>query len=434
MSKMTSRERVRKAINHEPTDRVPIDLGSTLISGIHVLALVKLREALGLPHKIPKAQDPMSFVSVLDDDVRQALGVDCIGLYSMNTSLGVKNTQYKNWTLPNGTDILVAKDFAVTKDESTGDFLAYPQGDMNVPPSGRMTANAFYFDPIPRQEDLELKTDWNARDDYRDQYALFSDEDLKNLQQQSEKLFRETDYSLVGNFNDGGLGDIFAVPAPWLKYTKGIREPMDWYMGMHLHFDYIYDLFAMQTEIALKKLALYHEAVGDRVDVLVLSGTDFGHQEGLLISKELYRSLFLPFYRQMNDWIHSNTTWKVFTHSCGSTFDLIPDFIESGFDILNPVQVSAKNMEAEQLKTHFGKDIVFWGGGCDPQGVLPYGTPDEVYEQTKRNAEKLSAGGGFVGGNVHSIQYDVPAENIIAEFRALRDTKPTICNFGRRKI
>lgn len=424
MLRMNSRERVRRALNHEVSDRVPVDLGATDISGIHVVELVKLRAELGLPYKIPVALDPMTLIAEVDDDVRRALGIDCVGLRSKSTSLGFENKNLKKWTLPDGTDIMVGEGFAVTEDKAAGKIFAYPQGDTTVPPSACMTKGALYFDNIVRQENLDEKTEWNARADYGGQYSIMEEDALKDIQRQADELYYNTEYALVGSYGGGGLGDIFHVPGPWLKETKGIRETVDWYMGMYLHSDYIKDLFAMQTAIALKNLELYFQAVGNKILVMVLSGTDFGHQGGPLISKELYRDMFMPFYKKMTLWIHKNTEWKIFMHTCGSVFDLIPDFIESGFDILNPVQVSAKDMDAALLKEKFGKHIVFWGGGCDPQTVLPHGTPDEVYRQTKRNAELLSKGGGLIGGNVHNVQYEVPAANLIAEMKAFTDTCP----------
>lgn len=420
---MTSRERVRKAINHQPTDRVPVDLGGTSCSGIHAVALKKLREALKLEDKTPKVIDPMMFIADVDEDVRQALGVDCVGLYTKGTLLGYKNENYKPWNLPDGTEVLMGGGFACTYDED-GCAYAYPQGDTSVPPSARMTKTGFYFDNITRQEDLDAKEIWNGREDFKDQYTVFTEEDLKDLKEQADHFYNNTDYSLIGNYWNGGLGDNLHVPGAWLKHPKGIRNIADWFMYMHMEPDYYKEIFALQTEITLKNMELYYQTVGNKIDVMVHTGTDFSHQHGLLISRDMYRELFQPFHKQVNDWIHEHTQWKTFIHCCGSVTPLIPDIIDAGFDILNPVQVSADNMDAAMLKEKFGKDIVFWGGGCDPQNTLPLGTPEEVYEEAKRNAEIFSRGGGFVGGNIHNLQYGVPAENFLAEVKAIKDTTP----------
>ncbi|MCI8332891.1 MAG: methyltransferase [Clostridiales bacterium] len=420
---MTSRERVRKAINHEPTDRVPIDLGGTACSGIHAVALKKLREALKLEDRTPKVIDPMMFISDVDEDVRQALGVDCVGIYTKGTLLGYRNENYKPWNLPDGTEVLMGGGFQCTYGDD-GCTYTYPQGDTSVAPSARMTKTGFYFDNITRQEDLNKKEVWDGREDYKDQYSVFSDQDLKDIEDQVNHFYNDTEYSLIGNYWNGGIGDNLHVPGAWLKNPKGIRSIADWFMYMHIEPDYYKDAFAMITEITLKNMELYYQVAGNKLDVMVHTGTDFAHQHGLLISPDMYRELFQPYHKQVNDWIHKHTEWKTFIHCCGSVVPLVPDFIDAGFDILNPIQVSADNMDAAMLKEKFGKDIVFWGGGCDPQKTLPQGTPEEVYQETKRNAEIFSKGGGFIGGNVHNLQYGVPSENFLAEVQALKDTVP----------
>jgi uroporphyrinogen-III decarboxylase len=421
--KMNSRERVRKSIRHEAADRVPIDIGATAISGIHVSEYAKLRVHLGLEAKTVKALDPMTMIAEVDEDVRQALEADCIGLYTGDDSLGLDSREYKEWRLSDGTDILIKNDFECTRDED-GTIFAYAQGDTAYPPSARMGKSALYFDPISRQENLDAKTEWDARRDYAGMYSILSDSQLKALQQASIDLYENTDYAVIGNYGGGGLGDIFHVPAPWLKETKGIRAVEDWYMAVYLHRDYIMELFDMQTDITLKNMELYFDAVGNRIEVMVHSGTDFAHQSGIMISPELYREIYMPFYKKVNDWIHGHTDWKTFMHSCGAVSPLIPSFVAAGFDILNPVQVSASGMDARSLKEQFGNEIVFWGGGCDPQKTLPFGTPEEVRSETARNAAIFSKGGGFVGGNVHNIQYGVPIENLMAEIDALKGTIP----------
>ncbi|MBC5648815.1 uroporphyrinogen decarboxylase family protein [Christensenella tenuis] len=421
---MTSRERVKKAIRHEVTDRVPVDLGATAISGIHVSELKRLREELGLETGAIKALDPMTLIAEVTDDVREALEIDCVGLFTGADSLGLTSDTYKEWELSDGTTVLLRDDFSWTKDAETGTIYAYPQGDTSVPPSAFMSSASLYFDNIPRQEDLDKKTEWDARKDYAGMYSVLPDKDLRYLESRAKELYETTDYAIIGSYGGGGLGDIFHVPGPWLKETKGIREVEDWYMAIYLHRDYLMDLFDMQTDITLENMQRYFDAVGNRIEVMVHSGTDFAFQGGSMIAPELYREVYTPFYKKVNDWIHKNTDWKSFMHSCGSVVTLIPEFIDAGFDILNPVQVSAKDMDAVSLKEKFGDSIVFWGGGCDPQFVLPSGTPEEVYAETRRNAQAFSQGGGFVGGNVHNVQYEVPIPNLLAEFRALHDTVP----------
>ncbi len=157
------------------------------------------------------------------------------------------------------------------------------------------------------------------------------------------------------------------------------------------------------------------------MDAVFLCGTDFGTQTSTFCSADIYKSLYHPYYKRINDWIHAHTEWKTFKHSCGAVADFIPLFIESGFDILNPVQISATGMDPKTLKDNFGKDIVFWGGGIDTQQVLPFGKPEEIRKQVLENCEIFSKDGGFIFNTVHNIQGHTPVENIISMLNALRE-------------
>jgi uroporphyrinogen-III decarboxylase len=207
-----------------------------------------------------------------------------------------------------------------------------------------------------------------------------------------------------------------------VKHPKGIRDVAEWYISTKTRRDYVHKIFEVQCEIALKNLATLIELFGDKVQVSVITGTDFGTQRGPFISIEAYRDLFKPFHEQVNAFVHKNSTWKTFIHSCGSVYKLIPDFIQAGFDVLNPVQCSATDMEAPRLKSEFGKDIVFWGGGVDTQKTLAFGTPDEVYREVLERIGIFSKDGGFVFNAIHNIQGNTPIENVEALFKALRDS------------
>lgn len=421
---MTSRERVRKAISHQITDRVPIDLGTTPVTTMHVLALKKLRDALGLKKEVLRLNDPLLQTGEVGLDVVEKLQVDTVGVWGIGNTLGIKNRNYKRWTLPDNTEVLVGGDFQYTVGED-GSLYAYAGGDTSYPPSARMPKGGYYFDPIVRQEDLNTKEEWDARKDYVGQYPLLSEEDLAACEKQAEDLYQNTSCSLVGHYDWGGLGDAFHIPGPWVKETPhGVRNMPDWLMMMYEEPEYIQELFDMQSDRAIENLKLYKQAVGDKIDVIELSATDFAHQNGLMLSRDIFRDIFMPYYKKMTTWIHENTGWKIFVHSCGAVLQILPDFIEAGFDILNPIQVSAKGMEPKILKEKYGKEIVFWGGGCNPQETMPHATPEQVYAETKATAEVLSCGGGFVGGHIHNVQPDVPPENLIAELQALKDTAP----------
>ena len=414
---MTSRERVMTALAHEEPDRVPVDLGGAVVTGIHASALARLREALQLQHRRVKVYEPMMMLGVVEPDVLEAVGGDVVGLNAPGTLLGYRNEDWQEWALPDGTEVLMGGGFRYSRAED-GTIYAYPQGDTSARASARMPANGLYFDNIIRQDDLS-DHDFDARRDYADQYSMFSDEDCRYYERVAKALYEETDYAVFGNFFLGGVGDIFHIPGAWLKNPRGIRDLEEWIIAHYEHPDYVKEFFDMQTEITLKNLELYRQAVGDRLVAIAVSGTDFGAQTGLFISPDCYREFYKPYHKVFNDWVHENTSWKVFFHTCGAVANLMEDFIEVGVDIINPVQVSAKGMEPERLKPAYGDRIVFWGGGVDPQKTMPFGTPEEVAEETRRNVAALRPGGGFVCAAIHNIQGPTPVENILAFFRSI---------------
>jgi hypothetical protein len=418
---MTSRERVAAALRHEIPDKVPIDIGGSSATGIQAAALDGLRRALGLEEKRVKVWEPMMMLGTVEEDVREALGGDVIGIFSPVTLLGYRNERWKPWRLPNGTEVLMGEGFTC---ESAPDGAVYAcasaKASASKMPVAKMPSNGFYFDSIVRQEDLSRHS-FDARADYADHLTVFSEEDCRYFEKTSLALSDETECALFGNFWQGGLGDIFLLPAPWLERPRGIRRPEDFFMAFYDHPGYVKEFFEMQTEVCLKNLELYRQAVQNRIAVIAVSGTDFGTQKGPLVSPEFYREFFKPFHASINEWVHRRTDWKVLFHSCGSNGAFIEDFVEAGVDVLNPVQFTAAGMDLAPLKEKFGNRVVFWGGGIDTQKTLPFGTPAEVARETRRNAAIMARGGGWVCAAVHNIQGPTPPENIVAFFDAIND-------------
>lgn len=289
--------------------------------------------------------------------------------------------------------------------------MIHPKGDLSAPASGRMPKNGFFFDAIIRQPPVEDEK-LDPRDNL-EEFAILSDENLAYFKQEAEKAF-DTDRFVIANFGGTALGDIALVPAPFLKEPRGIRDVEEWYVSTVTRQDYLHKVFEKQTAIAVENLVRIHERVGDKIHAVFLCGTDFGTQSSTFCSEKTFRELYFPYYKIMNDWIHRYTSWKTFKHSCGAVRSLIPAFIECGFDILNPVQLSAANMDALELKKEFGKDIVFWGGGVDTQKTLALGTPDQVRIEVRERCEILGHDGGFVFNTVHNIQANTPIENVVA--------------------
>lgn len=418
---MTSRERVQAALEHREADRVPLDLGASAVTGMQVDTVYALRQALRLdpPGTPVKVTEPYQMLGEIQPDLMQALGIDVVGLGMPKTLFGFRNEGWKPWRTFQGTPVLVPEGFNTEPDEN-GDILLYPEGDRSVPPSGRMPKGGFYFDSIIRQPPLD-----DARlsvDDNLEEFSPISDADLEHLRRELERLYNRTDKAILANFGGTAFGDIALVPAPWLKHPKGIRDVEEWYISTATRRDHIFKIFERQCEIGLQNLARIHAVVGNRVAAVFVTGTDFGTQNGPFISPRAYRDLFKPFHIQVNNWIHKHTTWKSFIHSCGSVRALIPDFLDAGFDILNPVQCSAAGMVPSELKKEFGQRVAFWGGGVDTQRTLPFGTPEEVRKEVAERLKIFGAGGGYVFNTTHNVQARVPVANVLAMYETVRDS------------
>jgi len=414
---MTSKDRVIQALNHREPDRIPVDFGATAVTGMHVNCVIGLRDHYGLQKRPVKVHEPYQMLGLIDEDLKRALGIDVEGVYAAETLFGFPNENWKPWRMDDGTEVLVSEHFKVRKD-ANGDTLIYPKGDLSAPPSGRMPKNGFFFDTIVRQEPIE-EAQLNP-DDNLEEFGPISDKDLDYFEAASRQA-AETGRGVIATFGGTAFGDIALVPAPFLKHPKGIRDIEEWYISTLTRQSYIHKVFERQTEIALANLEKIKTRVSDRVQAVFICGTDFGTQQSTFCSVETFRSLYFPYYKKVNDWIHQNTSWKAFKHSCGAVETLVPSIIEAGFDILNPVQCSAAGMEPEKLKKKYGGDIVFWGGGIDTQKTLMFGTPASVREEVLRRSEVLGKGGGFIFNAVHNIQANVPLKNVAAMFEALKE-------------
>jgi hypothetical protein len=417
---ISSRERVHLALNHQEADRIPLDLGGSVVTGMHASSVYNVRQALKLdaPGTPVKVIEPYQMLGEIEPDLVEALNIDVVPLISQTTLFGFKNEGWKPWTTFDGTPVLVPEGFN-TEPEPNGDILMYPEGDKTAPPSGRMPKGGWYFDTIIRQEPID--DDKLNVEDNLEEFGPISDEELEHFRREAERLHAETDKAIFANFGGTAFGDIALVPTPWLKRPKGIRDVEEWYVSTVARRDYVYQVFERQCEIALANLDRIYQAVSDQVTAVFVTGTDFGTQRGPFISPQAYRDLFQPFHKRVNDWIHQHTSWKTFNHSCGSIMALMEDFIESGFDILNPVQISAADMDPAQLKMRFGDRITFWGGGVDTQHTLPFGTAEEVRKEVRERIEIFGPGGGFVFNSIHNVQARVPVENLLALFETLQE-------------
>ncbi len=419
---MTHRQRLQATLNHRAPDRVCVDFGGTAVTGIHVSAVTRLRQAvLGEKDHRVKVVEPYQMLGEIDEPLREALGIDVWGIPGRTTMFGFENTGWKPFEMFDGTGVLVPEDFRTTIDPS-GDLLLYPQGDTSAPPRGRMPRGGHFFDAIVIQEPID-EGRLDPADNISD-FALLGEKDLQHYREQARRAAvggAGTIFWIPG----AGVGDIAQVPGPWLKAPKGIRDVEEWYVSTVLRRDYVRAVFEGQCAIAERNIELLAGAIGDCADAAVVSGTDFGTQRSLFISVAAYRDLFKPYHVRLNRLIHAKTGWKTFVHSCGCVTDLIPEFIDAGFDILNPVQTSAAGMDPKWLKKEFGRLIVFWGGGVDTQHTLAKAAPSEVYRQVRERIDVFGEGGGFVFNAIHNVQADTPTENLLAMFKAIRDSGGT---------
>ncbi len=414
---MTSRERFIKAINHIETDRPPIDLGATTTTGISAYALHNLRKSLGIDKPV-KIDEPFQILGKVEEEDRQALGVDVVGIFDRNTFWGNQNNgKYQPWKFK-GIDMLIGEDFRYTTAEN-GDIFAYPKGNTSLKPSGKLPASGYFFDGILRSEPVD-EDNLTPVEDFKEQFCLMTDDDLYYIEKQADEVYKNTEYGAIFAWAGGALGDVAFLPGTALENPVGLRDIEEWYMFHLLHPEYMEELFDYQVEIATKNLEMIKQAVGDKIQAIFVSGTDFGTQIDTIIDLDTFRNIYKPRYKKINDWIHKNTNWKTFYHSCGAVKNFIPEFIDMGVDILNPVQCSATGMDPQELKDKFGKDIVFWGGSINTQKTLPFGTPEEVYEEAKERVRIFSKGGGYVFNSIHNIQANSSPENIMAFFKAGR--------------
>jgi uroporphyrinogen decarboxylase len=373
---MKSRERVSLALNHQEPDRIPIDLGGSIVTSITKSAYIDLKQFLGLPQEEIKLLDYVQQLPYLTEDLLQRFQVD-----------------FRMVQLPAAT----APGLSIFEE---GDYLAFIDrwgSKLHMPRQGGL-----YFDWV----DFPIQS---ASLQALDEYQWPRPDPLENnlrLRDQAKFLYEMTDYALVGSAVIGG--GIFEQPAR----TMGLENFL---MALVSEPQFVDRLMDRITDIYIESCNNYLDLLGDYIQVFTF-WDDICTQDGWMIRPDLYRQLIKPKQKRLVEAIKKKTQAKLFYHSCGATFDLIPDLIDLGFDILNPVQVSARGMDSKRLKQTFGKDIVFWGGGVDTQSVLPFGKPQDVVDEVKRRIDDLAPGGGFVFAAVHNIQAFVPPENIVALF------------------
>jgi uroporphyrinogen decarboxylase len=404
----TSRERVMAALNHREPDRVPVDFSGHRSSGIAAIAYLKLREHLGLSAKPVRVYDPVQQLAIVDEDVLERFGVDTIEL---GRAFALDESWWVDWTLPDGSPCKMP----VWAQPERGDGAWVIRSA-----SGRVIATmpdgALYFEqahwPFCEKDDLDAipaafdECMWCAVGSPPGP-EIAGESGAAKLAAGAKRLREQTDRAIIGLFG-GNL----------LEMGQFLYRNDVFYMILAAEPDRAHAFLDRLLELHLANLEKFLGAVGGNIDI-VLFGDDLGMQNGPQISPEMYREFFKPRHAAMWARAKQLAPVKVMLHCCGGVRELLPDLIDAGLDAINPVQVSCRGMDAAGLKTEFGEDITFWGGGCDTQSVLSLGTPEEVRHHVKGQVAALRPSGGFVFQQVHNILANVPPGNIAAMFEAV---------------
>lgn len=400
---MNSRERLETALAHREPDRIPVDLGASESSGIHGVAYNKLKAHLGLTGGRTQIYDLSQMIAKVEPEVLDRVGADAIPLL-------IEPRQWKPWTLPDGSacEVPAGADLRRT---ATGDAELLADDGTVV---ARCPASSFYFDtcyhPLEKaatSADIEAglahlrSFDWPS----------FNDEDYEDLARKAKRLYETTDRALVGNL--------------WVHVLAAgqiLRGFENFMVDLVADKALAHALMGRLVEGYEERVRRYVEAVGPYCSVIQVND-DLGTQTGLQVSLATYREMIKPYHARLWGQIKQLSGRPLLLHSCGSIYDVIPDLLEIGVDAINPVQVAAARMDSALLKREFGRDLTFWGGGCDTQSVLERGTPRQVREEVRRRCNDLAPGGGFVFCQVHNLQPRVPVENIVAMYEAVAELR-----------
>lgn len=392
---MTSRERVLKTLRHEEPDKVPIDLGAMRSTGIMAMAYNQLKKYLGIPGGATKVYDVYQQLAEPEPDILNRFEVDVVDL---NNTLGVLSDEWKEWNLPDGSPGRIhTSQYPVKR----GDEWVLMEDGRAV---ARMPQSCYYFETI--YHPLAKATTTAEIKKYN--WPFFHDEELREAEKQARFLYEETDYAIMGGFG----GNI-------LEYGQGLRGWGQFMMDLAVEKNFAAELMDRMVEVHLKNLEGYLQAVGKYIQIIQM-GDDLGTQNATQMSPDMYREMIKPRHKRVYQYVKDHSDIYLFLHTCGSVYDLIPDLIDTGVEILNPVQTSAAKMDPATLKAEFGDQLTFWGGGADTQHILPNGSPEEVRENVKEMLKIFAPGGGFVFTQVHNVQANVPPENVVAAYETAK--------------
>ncbi len=419
---MTSRERILETLNHRQPDRTAIDLGATNATGVSAVVYNQLKKLLEMDSGQIRVIDIMQQLAGVELEVLDKIGGDVVMLRRLAMTMGIPFRGYKPGKLTDGTDCLQGDTYDPVMNEE-GDLLIYKLTDgsdrlhpykINEDPgffgAGKVVArlpkgsHAFcrVYHPMAEVDTIEELDTFG--------FPEIDREELDFLYEEAKYLYENTDKAVCGVFH----GNVFEMGQVYWGYQR-FFENLALEPEMMLHF------FERRTAAFLRDLDKYLKTVGQYIQVIDFCD-DLGTQTSLLLSPGMYRKMVKPFHARLFGFVKKNYPQiKVFFHSCGAISELIPDLMEIGVDILNPVQITASGMDPAKLKKEFGKNLVFWGGGVDTQGTLNKGTVDEVRKMAKEMLDIFTPGGGYVFSQVHNVESCVPEQNLLAAYETARD-------------
>ena len=394
---MNHRERVLTALRHQEPDRVPLDFGGTVDTTIAGISYQALRQELGLQPNTTRVLDAYQQTAVIDDDVRAALEVDAAPVF-------YECDGWRQGVLGDGSPAELPAKFHARMTSDGAQIVVNEAGITTA----RMPVGGYFFDPV--HAPLAQATDVGDIDKCRRDIENFDkpdylDKSYADTAAKARDLHANTDYALVGFFG-----------AHILQACQILRGWDKFLMDMLDNRAFAEALMDRLHEANMKRFLDYVDTVGEHVDIILVE-EDLGMQDRPLMRPEVYRELLKPRQMEFIRLVKKHSDAVVLMHTDGAVAPMIPDFIEMGVDVLNPVQVSAVGMAPRELKREFGDDIAFWGAGCDSQSVLSFGTVQEVEDEVKRRIDELAPGGGYVFSSIHNVQSEVPPANAVAMFR-----------------
>lgn len=412
---MTSRERVMASINHREPDKLAMDLGSNVSAGISGMAYANLKNYLGMKEGHVRIYDVVQQVAQPEIEILDLIGADVL---DVGRVFNEKDSDWYDVTLSNG---LVGQWPAWFRP------IQQPDGSYNYyAPDGTLIAR------MPKGGMCFDQTYFPYKEDYPENYDNLDEEMSKVLwsalvhspwdHSKEEGFYEELRRRCIALRNSTDRALMLTCGCNFFEWGTFLRRMENFLMDTYAEPEHVLELNEQLLERHLAMLTKVCEYVGDVVDI-VRFGDDLGMNTGMFMSVEKYRELFKPYHTKINEYVHTHSNMKTFLHSCGSIYPVMGDLIDAGFDIINPVQTTARDMDPARLKKEFGKDITFWGGGCNTRTVLNHGKPQEVYDYCMRMIDIFYKDGGFIFNTEHNILPDVPPENIMAMYKAVEDAR-----------